>query len=122
MGIIAGVIDLFFMIKDESGDAKTVISHGLGAFVPIIVFSFMFFNLDFVQNQAVTQGTFLQNTLILNILLIIVLAVIIHAKSSVFKRARGIGTHETWIHTFLVAGITAMGPYLWPFIEPFIPF
>ena len=40
MGLIAGAVDLFFMVKDESGDAKTVISHAAGALVPIIIFSF----------------------------------------------------------------------------------
>ena len=50
MGVIAGGVDLGFMIKDLSGDAKTTIAHGVGAMIPLVGLSFIAFNIEIATN------------------------------------------------------------------------
>jgi len=120
VGVIAGIVDLFFMIKDESGAAGTVISHGLGAFIPIIVFSFFSFNIGFLTGLQQIQGSILANEILMRVALILLLAVIVYSKSRVFKGARGVGTHESFLHCVLVAAIAGAGPYFYPLIQPLL--
>jgi hypothetical protein len=120
IGVIAGIVDLIFMIKDESGSAKTVISHGMGAFVPILIFSFFSMNLGMLTGLAQVQGTILANDIVMRVALVLVLAVITFSKSKVFKGARGAGTHESFLHTIIVSVIVAVGPWIYPLIEPYL--
>jgi len=123
IGLIAGIVDLFFMIKDESGSAGMVISHGLGAFVPIIIFSMISMNLSWVMTMDWAAGTILANEIVMRIALLLVVAIVIYSKSKLFKGAGsgGTGMHESFGHTLIVAGIVASAPYLWMLIGPMMP-
>lgn len=121
IGVIAGVVDLFFMIKDESGTAGTVISHGLGAFIPLIIFSIISINLGNFTTLPSLEGTFLSNEIGLRIALILFMAIYIHAKSALFKGAKGAGMSETWMHSLIIAIIVGLAPYLFDLLAPFLP-
>jgi len=120
VGVLAGLVDLLFMIKDESGSAKSVFGHGFAAFIPILIFSFFSMNLDILTGLTQVQGLFLANDIIMRVVLAIILAFVIYSKSRVFKGARGTGTHESFLHTILVASIVAGGPWIYPFLLPFL--
>ncbi len=121
MGVVAGGVDLGFMIKDLSGDAKSTIAHGVGAMIPLIVLSFIAFNIEIATNSGYLPS-FLQNKIAVLVILALVAAVIVHGKSAVFAKSRGPGTHETWIHSIIVGGIVAASPLIWPLLEGYLPF
>ena len=121
MGLIAGAVDIGFMVKDLSGDAKSTLAHGAGAIGYLIALSFVAFNIDLATNSGFLPK-FFQNQIAVLIILALVAAAIVHAKSAVFARSRGPGTHETWIHSIIIGVIVAASPLIWPFIEGYLPF
>ena len=60
--------------------------------------------------------------MIMLVLLGLIAVIVVHAKSAVFSRARGPGTHERWAHSLVIGILVAATPYIWPFIQPFLPF
>jgi hypothetical protein len=121
MGVLIGIVDIAFMIKDLSGDAKSTISHGLGAVGYLVGLSFIAFNIELATNSGFLPTLF-QNQIAVLIILALVTAVIVHAKSAVFARSRGPGTHETWIHSIILGILVASSPFIWPLIKGFLPF
>ncbi len=121
MGVLVGIVDIAFMIKDLSGDAKSTISHGLGAIGYLIALSFVAFNINLATDSGFLP-TFFQNQIAVLIILALVTAVIVHAKSAVFAKSRGPGTHETWIHSIILGILVATSPFIWPLIKGYLPF
>jgi hypothetical protein len=121
MGIVAAAIDIGFMVGDLSGDAKSTLAHGASSIVYLIGLSFVAFNIDLATNSGFLPA-FFQNQIAVLIILALVAAVVVHAKSAVFARSRGPGTHMTWIHSFVIGIIVATSPLVWPFIEGYLPF
>jgi|TARA_Y100000310_G_scaffold138903_1_gene138070 hypothetical protein len=121
MGVIAGIVDIGFMIKDLSGDAKSTIGHGLGAMTYLIGLSFVAFNIELATNSGFLPK-FFQNQIAVLIILALITAVIVHAKSAVFAKSRGPGTHETWIHSIILGVLVAASPFIWPLISGYLPF
>jgi|TARA_B100001287_G_C22681816_1_gene530887 hypothetical protein len=118
MTIIIGAIDLYFMVKDLSGDAKSTIGHGLGALIPIGILTAIAFNISLLDPLGIAL---LSNKYITLTLLAIVGAIIVHAKSAAFKGARGVGSHETWAHSFIIAILIAASPFIYPLISTYLP-
>lgn len=121
IGILAGIVDLIFMIKDETGAASQVIGHSFGAFIPLIIASIISTNLSVLYESDWAQGTLLGNEITMRIAFILVLGIYIIMKSRLFKGARGTGMHESFIHSILVAAIVGLGPYYWPLLAPLLP-
>jgi len=119
MTIIIGAIDLFFMVKDLSGDAKSTIGHAFGAILPIGILTAIAFNISLLDPLGIA---FLSNKYVTLTILAIVGAIIVHAKSAAFKGARGVGSHETWAHSFIIAILVAASPFIYPLISAFLPF
>jgi hypothetical protein len=121
MGVIAGIVDIGFMVKDLSGDAKSTIGHGVGAMTYLIAFSFVAFNIELATNSGFLP-TFFQNQIAVLIIIALITAVVVHAKSAVFAKSRGPGTHETWLHSIILGVLVAASPFIWPLIEGYLPF
>ena len=121
MGVIAGIIDIGFMVKDLSGDAKSTIGHGVGAMTYLIAFSFIAFNIELATNSGYLPK-FFQNQIAVLIILALITAAVVHAKSAVFAKSRGPGTHETWIHSIILVILVATSPFIWPLIKGYLPF
>jgi len=119
MTIIIGAIDLFFMIKDLSGDAKSTIGHAFGALIPIGILNAVAFNMSLLEGLGLG---FLSNQYIVLFLLAIIAAIIVHAKSAAFKGSRGVGSHETWAHSFIIGILIAASPFIYRLIEVYLPF
>jgi len=121
MGLIAAAVDIGFMIGDLSGDAKSTLAHGASSLVYLIALSFVAFNIDLATNSGFLPA-FFQNQIAVLIILALVAAVVVHAKSAVFSKARGQGTHMTWIHSFVIGIVVAASPFIWPLVEGYLPF
>ena len=119
-GAIIGIIDIAFMISDLSGDAKSTIAHGLSSMIYVIALTFAALNINFIVGLGLPS--FLSNQIIMLVLLGLIAVIVVHAKSSVFSRARGPGTHERWAHSLVIGILVAATPYIWPFIQSFLPF
>jgi hypothetical protein len=119
-GAIIGLIDIGFMISDLSGDAKSTIMHGLSSMIYIIALTFAALNIGFIVGMGLPS--FLSNQYIMLTLLGLLAVIVTHAKSAVFSRARGPGTHERWAHSLVIGILVAGTPYIWPFVESFLPF
>ncbi|MDP6845589.1 MAG: hypothetical protein QF460_01340 [Candidatus Nanoarchaeia archaeon] len=121
MGVLIGLVDIAFMIKDLSGDAKSTLSHGAGAIGYLVALAFVAFNINLATDSGLLPA-FFQNQIAVLIILALVAAVVVHAKSAVFARSRGPGTHETWIHSIVIGILVAASPFIWPLIEGYLPF
>ena len=121
MGALVGIVDIAFMIKDLSGDAKSTISHGVGAISYLIALSFVAFNIELATNSGFLPK-FFQNQIAVLVILALITAVIVHTKSAVFVKSRGPGTHETWIHSIILGVLVAVSPFIWPLIKGYLPF
>ena len=119
-GAIIGIIDIAFMVSDLSGDAKSTVAHGLSSMIYIIALTFAALNIGFIVGLGLPS--FLSNQIIMLVLLGLLAVIVVHAKSAVFSRARGPGTHERWAHSLVIGILVAATPYIWPFIQPFLPF
>ena len=119
-GAIIGIIDIAFMISDLSGDAKSTIAHGLSSMIYVIALTFAALNIEFIVGLGLPS--FLSNQIIMLVLLGLLAVIVVHAKSAVFSRARGPGTHERWAHSLVIGILVAATPYIWPFIQAFLPF
>ena len=119
-GAIIGIIDIAFMVSDLSGDAKSTIAHGLSSMIYIIALTFAALNIEFIVGLGLPS--FLSNQIIMLVLLGLLAIIVVHAKSAVFSRARGPGTHERWVHSLVIGILVAATPYIWPFIQSFLPF
>ena len=119
MGVVVAIINLIFMIKSESGDAKTVIGHGFGELVYLIPLAFLAFNIDFVLNLGFLPEVVKNKTIIL-VALGLIAAILVHVKSALFPKARGAGTHEKWIQSLIVGALIALSPFIWGYIGPWI--
>lgn len=122
MGIIIGIINLIMMIKDETGSASSVISHGATAFIWVIVFVFLSMNYTLVLSMIPSlQNGFFGNVIVIRLILGLISAIYVHVHSGLFKGARGAGMHETWLHSFGLGLLVAISPYIWPFLAPMLP-
>ena len=119
-GAIIGIIDIAFMVSDLSGDAKSTVAHGLSSMIYIIALTFAALNIGFIVGLGLPS--FLSNQIIMLVLLGLLAVIVVHAKSAVFSRARGPGTHERWAHSLVIGILVAATPYIWPFIQTFLPF
>ncbi len=119
-GVIVGAIDIIFMITDLSGDAKSTIMHGLSSMIYVIALTFAALNIDFVVGLGLPS--FLSNQYLMLFLLGLIAMVVVHAKSAVFSRARGPGTHERWPHSLIIGVLVALSPFIWPYLQSFLPF
>jgi hypothetical protein len=119
-GAVIGLIDIGFMISDLSGDAKSTIMHGLSSMIYIIALTFAALNIEFIVGMGLPS--FLSNQYLMLTILGLLAIIVVHAKSAVFSKARGPGTHERWAHSLVIGILVAGTPYIWPYLKTFLPF
>jgi hypothetical protein len=123
LGLILGVYELYLLHGDEAFSGSHWMKHGLTHILPIIIVACMIsFNIPFfIEQFGGVLPTFLTNEIFLRIALILVVAVKVYAGSAVVAGARGKGMHESIPHVLIIAGLVGAAPYLWPFVEPYMP-
>jgi hypothetical protein len=122
MGAIIGIVNVVMMLKDESGPGGSTIAHGAGAFVGMLILTFLSMNYSLLLGwfPALANG-FLGNEIVIRIGLGLIAGIYVHMHSSAFKGARGAGSHETWLHSLGLGALIAASPYLWMLIGPMLP-
>ena len=85
--------------------------------IPIGILTAIAFNISLLDPLGIAL---LSNKYITLTLLAIVGAIIVHAKSAAFKGARGVGSHETWAHSFIIAFLIR-SPFIYPLISIYLP-
>jgi len=121
-GLLAGLIEIFFVIGDEGGMHPLV--HGLHALPISIIFSYISFNAIPVGNYLANYISFFGNPIVSTYLIPFLIGIIATIK---VKSAASIisGGHtsvgERLPHALLVGFFIALGPFIWPFLAPILP-
>ncbi|MFT7615771.1 MAG: hypothetical protein ACI8Y7_000595 [Candidatus Woesearchaeota archaeon] len=109
MGVIIGLVEMFFLSKDEAG--LHWLGHGLHALPVCIIFTFLAMNVPWVVgaiNQPWLSGAL--GTYIIPIIIGIVAAVKVKTAAAI---ARGGSVGETWIHALIIGLLIAASPWIW---------
>lgn len=113
MGLIIGLIELFFVHADEAGMGW--MSHGLHAIPVTMIFVFISMNLSFVytflpfvkQNFTVDLG--------IRVLIGIIAMIKISAAAAIVRGSR---VGEKLPHTLLIGALVIAAPYIWIYLAP----
>ena len=118
MTIIIGAIDHIFWLKICQVTLNLLLGTDWVHLIPIGILTAIAFNISLLDPLGIAL---LSNKYITLTLLAIVGAIIVHAKSAAFKGARGVGSHETWAHSFIIAILIAASPFIYPLISTYLP-
>lgn len=116
MGVIIGLIELFFVHADERGMGW--LGHGLHALPVMIILIVISMNISFfagLLNFAIDDNFWVN--LIVRLLLGIIATVKVLSAAAI---AGPVG-EKKW-HGMVIGALIAGAPYIWVFIEPLIPF
>ena len=120
--VLIGTYELVLLHRDQNYRGSHWFGHGLHTFIPIFIGLLISFNTPFfLQNFGGSLPGFLQNAIVIRGAVALVIAIKVRALSAVVPGAAGRGMREGWIHTFVVGGLVALVPYVWPFLAPFLP-
>ena len=126
MGILIGLVELFFVKLDEGAMGMTWLIHGLHALPFAVLFVFVSMNVSFVLgliNIAVTGSSAVE--LGVRIVVALIAMMKIAGAAAIAPGAKGVG--EKLPHTFIIGALIFAAPYIWEFvlagiIGPYIPF
>ncbi|MFT4249757.1 MAG: hypothetical protein ACMXYD_00105 [Candidatus Woesearchaeota archaeon] len=118
MGVVIGLVELFFVHMDEKGLGW--LSHGLHALPTAFIFTFIAMNLPFAASLVgLTLGSNLGIIIALQVVIGLVAAFKVKAAAAIVTGRNAVG--EKLSHALIVGALIAASPYIWPFLEPFIP-
>jgi hypothetical protein len=124
IGAIIGFYELILIHRDEHFRGSHWLGHGIHAAIFAIVATFCTMNAEWVYStfQFLQNVPFLDKVIVFQIAIGLVLMVKVHATSAVVKGTTGStkGMKETWAHSFVVAALVVLAPYIWPFIAPML--
>ncbi|MEM4282733.1 MAG: hypothetical protein QXU88_01210 [Candidatus Woesearchaeota archaeon] len=123
LGLIIGIYEAILLHRDVTIPTHRF-GHSIHAIFYAIIAVFATMNVEFVMGYLTFLPEFLQNVLMFRILIGIITMVKIHGVSAAIKGSYGggvVGTRETWFHSFLIAALVVLAPYVWPFLEPIAP-
>jgi hypothetical protein len=126
MGLIIGLVELFFVHRDERGMGMAWIGHGLHTIPFAIIFVFISMNVQFVLDLVGLSG--LGGGLVVlgvRVLVAIVAMAKIAGAAAIAPGAKGIG--EKLPHTLIIGALVFAAPYMWDMflrdiIAPHLPF
>jgi len=122
LGVIIGLYELILIHRDENFRGSHWLSHGLHSVGWAIVALFVVMNAEFVyDNLTFLQSIpLIQNIIVFRIAIGLITMIKIHGASAVVRTTVGTsrGLKETWAHSFVVAILIVISPYIWPFIGP----
>ncbi|MBT3324255.1 hypothetical protein HN681_04705 [archaeon] len=123
MGIVIGIIEMFFLHGDEAFSGSHWLKHGLTHIFPVLIIALLIsMNVDFFLAQfGGSLPAILTNAYILRGAIALVVTIKVYSGSAVVAGARGKGMHESFIHCIIIGGLVAVAPYGWPLLAPFMP-
>jgi hypothetical protein len=114
MGVIVGLIEMFFVHSDEIGMGW--FTHGLHAFPFAVLFTFLSMNVGFVMRFLPKMNETLWVDLGIRAAIAVIAMVKISAAAAIAGRVG-----ERLHHTVIIGCIIFAAPYVWMVIGPFIP-
>ncbi|MEM4336474.1 MAG: hypothetical protein QXG86_00520 [Candidatus Woesearchaeota archaeon] len=123
-GIVIGFYEIILIHRDVTIPTHRF-GHGLHALIIAIIASLAVFNVSFVFHlfPALSTVPLIGNIHYFRVAIGLVMMIKIHGVSAALKSA-GMATHglkETWFHSFVVAALVVIAPYIWPAIAPYLP-
>lgn len=120
-GLIVGLIEIFFVMQDEGGMHPLV--HGLHAIPACLIFSFIAMNAPAVGNYLSQYMSIFGVSWVTNITIPIIIGLI--ATIKVKSAAAIVGGHgsvgEKLPHALAIGVLITIAPFVWPFIEGWLP-
>ena len=125
LGIIIGVYEAILLHRDV-----TVPTHRFGHMVHALIFSviavFATMNVEFIFSilPAISKIPVIGNVHFFRVAIGAVTLIKIHGASAAIKSTVGggaVGLKETWAHSFIIATLVVIAPYIWPFLSAVLP-
>lgn len=121
MGIILGLLELYFVSKDERG--MHWLKHGLHALPVMFIFIFVAMNLSWALGLAGLEDSALIKY---GVLAAIAIIAMVKVKAAASITGKG-GVGESNIHVFIIGILIAASPFIWelllePMIGDMLPF
>ncbi len=126
LGIIIGLYELFAIHSDMNFRGSHWFGHGLHSVGTIMIALFIVMNTEYfleITNLINSGWPLISNVLAVRIAIGLILNLKIHATSAIAKgrlAARGMAEH--WTHTLIVSALVVVAPYVWPILEPIVPY
>ncbi len=128
IGLIIGFYELILIHKDMNFRGSHWLGHGIQAAFFAVLFTFASMNVDYVVELFPFLSSFtlglVSSALAIRLLIGIIAIIKIQAASAVVRGGTGVaarGLREHFIHTFVVAFLIVIVPYIYPFIAPIFP-
>jgi hypothetical protein len=123
-GIIIGIYEIILIHRDVTVPTHRF-GHSLHAIVYGIIACFCTMNAPWViANFSFLSSIPYMSVLTLQIIVGLITMAKIHGVSAAIRTTMGgmsMGLKETWFHSFLVAALIVVAPYIWPFVAPVLP-
>ena len=128
LGLLIGFYELILVHKDENFRGSHWFGHGLHAGFFAVLFTFASMNVDYIVELVPFFGSIslfsISTALLIRIIIGIIAILKIQAASAVVRGGGGVaarGLKEHFTHTFIIAFLIVVVPYINPFIEPLFP-
>ena len=122
MTLLLGIIQLFFVHKDEPFRGSHAISHGLHILILMPIFLFVVFNVQVAASLAgLSLSAWYVNEIFVRGVVAFVFGIKSYAMSVVAKGAAGRGMHEGILHVLIMMALVFAAPFVWPILEPMLP-
>jgi len=123
-GLIIGAYEAILVHRDVSVPTHRF-GHMVHALVIALVATFINFNVPFTLDLFPFLKTvpILGSVLGIRIAVGLIMLIKIHGSSKAIQGMHGsqVGMAETWTHSLLIAALTIIAPYMWPFLAPVLP-
>ena len=114
MGLIIGLIELFFVHADEAGMGW--LGHGIHALPTAMLFVFIAMHVDLVFGLIGQAALQTQTTeIVVRSLIGLVAALKVKSAAAIAGRVG-----ENWPHAIIIGALIAVSPYIWKYIGPII--
>ncbi|HLC56091.1 MAG TPA: hypothetical protein VJJ23_02535 [Candidatus Nanoarchaeia archaeon] len=112
MGVVIGLIELFFVHADENFRGSHWLGHGLHALIFAIIFTFIVFNIDYVLSLIKL------NLQYAGILVRLIVGIIAYIKIAGSAAGAGKAVREKVWHTAVIVLLIIFSNYIWMILEP----
>lgn len=118
MGVLIGLIELFFVHADEKGLGW--MSHGLHTLPTAFIFTFVAMNIPWTA--SLVEITVRESPVILisiQVVIGILAAFKVRGAAAIVSGKNAVG--ETMVHALIIGALIAASPYIWALVEPVMP-
>jgi hypothetical protein len=123
-GLIIGIYEAILVHRDVSIPTHRF-GHMTHALVIAVIATFINFNVPFTLSLLpfLESIPVVGSVIGIRILVGLIMLIKVHGVSAALKGGgmASAGMKETWTHSLLIAALTIIAPYIWPFVAPVLP-